>query len=192
MKPGATTRPPASISRAPRSRTSPTACTRPSAMATSARRPGAPVPSTTSPPRMTRSIIGCARPGSVLAEPERFEIPTVRLEGVAVLLMPRRVLGTGEQEPLAVAVGIPAVVVEQAEGDLLVVRVVAVLDGGERERAHQPAAVVAAVEIGARPRHALRRLHRHLGGVELGEDLLRRHGRGALRRTRVRLAVAGG
>src|SRR5262245_51455793 len=55
MKPGATTRSVASIVRSARADTSPTATMRPSFTATSARSPGAPVPSTTVPPRMTRS-----------------------------------------------------------------------------------------------------------------------------------------
>src|SRR4029450_9852640 len=55
MKPGATTRPSASISRWPRPLTEPTSASRPSCTATSPRRPGAPVPSTTSPPPIPRS-----------------------------------------------------------------------------------------------------------------------------------------
>ena len=56
MKPGATTCPPASSTRSP-SRFGPIAATFPSVMATSARVPGAPVPSTTVPPLMTRSAL---------------------------------------------------------------------------------------------------------------------------------------
>ena len=53
-KPGVTTRPSASMTSAPVvSRLGPTAVITPSAMATSAERPGAPVPSTTVPPRTT-------------------------------------------------------------------------------------------------------------------------------------------
>ena len=56
MKPGATTRPLASIMRAPAAVMSPPmAAMRPSLNATSARRPGAPVPSMTSPPWMRMS-----------------------------------------------------------------------------------------------------------------------------------------
>src|SRR5689334_2268629 len=55
MKPGATMRSVASIVRAARAETSPTATMRPSAIATSALVAGAPVPSATVPPRMTRS-----------------------------------------------------------------------------------------------------------------------------------------
>src|SRR5207253_6561608 len=54
MKPGATSWPAASSSRLPR-RPGPTSAMRPSLMATSASNEGAPVPSTTRPPRMTRS-----------------------------------------------------------------------------------------------------------------------------------------
>src|SRR5690242_14979359 len=55
MKPGATTRPEASIVLRAASFTSPTAAILEPEMATSARRPGAPVPSTTRPLRITRS-----------------------------------------------------------------------------------------------------------------------------------------
>src|ERR1700687_199602 len=57
MKPGVTTRPSPSISRAPRPTTVPTSASRPSCTATSPRRPGALVPSTISPPRITRSWV---------------------------------------------------------------------------------------------------------------------------------------
>src|SRR4029079_17039948 len=58
MKPGATTQPVASSSRAP-CRSGPIAPIAPSEIATSAARPGAPEPSWTVPPRITRSFIGC-------------------------------------------------------------------------------------------------------------------------------------
>src|SRR5215470_846901 len=57
MKPGATTRPSASISRLPRSTPPPTAVMRPAVTATSPRTDGAPVPSTMRAFRMTRSAI---------------------------------------------------------------------------------------------------------------------------------------
>src|SRR5919201_2274848 len=62
MKPGATTCPPASRVRLP-SRLSPTALMRSPVTATSARRPGAPLPSSTVPPRMTRSAVMGFLPG---------------------------------------------------------------------------------------------------------------------------------
>src|SRR5258708_7421487 len=55
MKPGATTRPRASISALPRPGTTPTAAMRSPRMATSPATAGAPVPSTMEPPRSTRS-----------------------------------------------------------------------------------------------------------------------------------------
>src|SRR5262245_16417752 len=61
MKPGAMTRPAASISRMPRLVTDPTSARRPPCTATSPRRPGVPVPSTTSPPRITRPYRGAMR-----------------------------------------------------------------------------------------------------------------------------------
>src|SRR5437879_1874087 len=54
MNPGATAQPDASSSRLPR-RVGPISAITPSAMVTSAARPGPPVPSKTVPPRMTRS-----------------------------------------------------------------------------------------------------------------------------------------
>ena len=56
-KPGVTSSPSASISRWPVPVTSPTSTIRPSSTATSARRGGRPVPSTTVPPRITSSAI---------------------------------------------------------------------------------------------------------------------------------------
>src|SRR5512147_1067559 len=58
MKPGAMTRPSASISRVPRPATVPTSASRSPCTATSPRRAGAPVPSTISPPRITKSWVG--------------------------------------------------------------------------------------------------------------------------------------
>src|SRR5207244_3694457 len=57
MKPGQMQSPDASTSRPPRPPTAPTALIRPAATATSATRRGAPLPSITVPPRITRSII---------------------------------------------------------------------------------------------------------------------------------------
>src|SRR5262245_33499528 len=56
MKPGVTAQPDASSSRRPRS-FGPISRITPSAIATSAARPGAPLPSKTVPPRMTRSAV---------------------------------------------------------------------------------------------------------------------------------------
>src|SRR5262249_4651769 len=56
-KPGVTSRPSASSSRRPRVSTRPTSTITPSSIATSPARAGAPVPSTTVPPRITRSCI---------------------------------------------------------------------------------------------------------------------------------------
>src|SRR3954454_16038389 len=60
-KPGATTAPSASISRAPRPPTRPTSVIRPPVIAMSAVRRGPPVPSTTVPPRITTSCSGMGR-----------------------------------------------------------------------------------------------------------------------------------
>src|SRR5438309_975268 len=56
MNPGVTAQPSASSARSPR-RLGPISVTTPPAMATSQTRPGAPVPSITVPPRMTRSAV---------------------------------------------------------------------------------------------------------------------------------------
>src|SRR5690606_8006715 len=61
--PGRTSAPSASISRAPRPSTAPTATTRSPSMATSAVRAGAPVPSRTVPPLMTSSWAGTSGGG---------------------------------------------------------------------------------------------------------------------------------
>src|SRR5262245_33034014 len=61
-KPGVTTAPSAAISRRPRAPIAPTSLMRPSEIATSATRAGAPVPSTTVPPRITRSCMASAAP----------------------------------------------------------------------------------------------------------------------------------
>lgn len=83
MKPGDTTRPAASISRAPRSLIRPTDAMRPPAIATSAYRQGLPVPSTTLPLRMTRSNgvgVGCTAAGSTCARqmPATSAAPTIQ------------------------------------------------------------------------------------------------------------------
>src|SRR5262245_63468123 len=70
---------------------------------------------------------------SVLVEPQRLEIPPVRLQRVAVLLVSGGVLGAGEQEQLAITVRVAPIVLQQAKGDLLVVGIVAVLEGIERQ-----------------------------------------------------------
>src|SRR5688572_9966516 len=100
------------------------------------------------------------------ADSERLAQTAVRLQRVAVLLVTGGVMRARQQERLAVALGITLVVVQQAERDLLVVRVVAVLERVERELTHECIAVVATREVRARPRHALIRLHRDLGGVD--------------------------
>src|SRR3954451_12367717 len=58
-KPGVTSAPSASMVRRAAPSTAPTSVTRPSVIATSAVRAGAPVPSTTVPPRITRSCTSC-------------------------------------------------------------------------------------------------------------------------------------
>src|SRR5690606_11186776 len=73
--PGVTTRPSASISRRPRSGTSPTAVMRSPSTATSATRPGAPEPSTTKPLRMTRSCTASPRRSADTSAPANHPRP---------------------------------------------------------------------------------------------------------------------
>ena len=61
MNPGVTSMPAASIVSRAASGASPTATMTPSLIATSARRAAAPVPSTTLPPRITKSYIGLSQ-----------------------------------------------------------------------------------------------------------------------------------
>src|SRR5262245_37565578 len=75
MKPGATTSPAASITRPARSRPkSPTAVTVSPVIPTSARTPGAPVPSTTNPPAIFKSIMATR----MISDPPMNRPPTTR------------------------------------------------------------------------------------------------------------------
>src|SRR5512144_139128 len=93
MKPGAITRPSASISRVPRPVTVPTWASRPPCTATSPRRAGAPVPSTISPPRITRSWVGAevvmglystATAWSLTTPPPGATLPSTMMKRVTV------------------------------------------------------------------------------------------------------------
>src|ERR687892_141773 len=66
---------------------------------------------------------------SVLAHVEGFGEAAIALEWIAVLAMPGGVLGAGQQQPVAVGGPAVAVVFEEAEPQLLVVRVVTELGG---------------------------------------------------------------
>src|SRR5256885_13926085 len=63
------------------------------------------------------------------------------LEEIAVLPVPGSVLDAGEQQPVAVEAAVLGVALEQALGDLLIVRIVAEAAGGERQLLHQGLAV---------------------------------------------------
>src|SRR5947208_6433405 len=79
--PGATTRPAASIVSRASSVTSPTATMRPARIPTSARRPGAPVPSTTVPPLITQSSINRSYEPASLCRAWRRVLTPVRRGG---------------------------------------------------------------------------------------------------------------
>src|ERR1043166_6457410 len=76
-------------------------------------------------------------------EPEGVRVAPPRVEGAAVLAVTRGVLGRGEQQAVTVRRGAVAVVVEQADPQLLVVRVVARLGRADREGLHQRGAAKA-------------------------------------------------
>src|SRR5262245_17825662 len=76
--PGATTKPSASMVSRASSVTSPTATMRPSRMPTSARRPGAPVPSTTVPALITQSSIPQSYEPAWISGPRGLKVTPVR------------------------------------------------------------------------------------------------------------------
>src|SRR3984893_777283 len=92
-----------------------------------------------------------ARRRSGAGEPEGVRVAPPRVEVAAVLAVPRGVLGRGEQQAVAVGRGGVAVVVEQADPQLLVVRVVARLGRADREGLHQRGAVRAGAQVGRGP-----------------------------------------
>ena len=79
MKPGATAQPDASSSRSPR-RFGPISRITPSAIATSAARPGAPLPSKTVPPRMTMSAGMWALPLAIDHELEEVPVGVAHVD----------------------------------------------------------------------------------------------------------------
>src|SRR5262245_24646212 len=110
-------------------------------------------------PSTTRAAKNCTRaaargPGARLP-PEGLGEPPPGLERVAELLVTGGVVSAGQEQGVAVDRARVSVVLEQAEPDLLVVRVVALLHRGQSQRLHERSAVVAAVEVGARPRDTL-------------------------------------
>src|SRR6266550_1975322 len=94
--PGATTRPAASIVSRASSVTAPTATIRPARTPTSARRPGAPVPSTTVPPLITQSSINRSYEPASLCRAWRRVLTPVRRGGGLF----GGALGVGEREAL--------------------------------------------------------------------------------------------
>src|SRR6266566_2785075 len=88
-------------------------------------------------------------------EPEGLRVAAPRIKVAAVLAMPGGVLGRGEEQAVALLRGGVAVVVEQADAQLLVVRVIARLGRAHREGLEQRRAVRAVAEVGGDPVHGL-------------------------------------
>src|SRR3954471_23487806 len=95
--PGVTSRPSASISRAPRPSTRPTSVTTPAATATSAVRAGSPVPSTTVPPRITSSCSAMSAPSGAHGRQHLFDEQGARGARVIAIGPEAR---TGDHEPV--------------------------------------------------------------------------------------------
>src|SRR3954470_15428622 len=96
------------------------------------------------------------------------------IERVAVFAVHRRVVGAGEQQPVAVPTLVLAVILEQDLADLLVVRVVAHAAGEQCKALHQRLPVGARIEIGLGPGGAVGPVQRDDRGVDAVEDLLGR------------------
>ena len=84
---------------------------------------------------------------SGLREGEGLGEATVALEMVAVLAVAGRVLGAGQQQAVAVGGLAAAVVLQQAEPELLIVRVIADDDGAVGQRPQQRCPVEAGLEV---------------------------------------------
>src|SRR6266702_3959480 len=83
-----------------------------------------------------------------------------RLEEIAVFAVTRGVLRASEEQPLAAGCAVLAIVLEQAKGDLLVVRIVADAGGDEREAPNESRAIDAGCQIGLRQGHTLSAVER--------------------------------
>src|SRR6266850_1318195 len=104
--------------------------------------------------------IGCgprsaSEPASAAVEPEGLLEAPVALQRVAVLAMPGGVLGARQQQALAVVGLRVQVVLQQAEPQLLVVRVVPQLGGAVGERLDERGAIEAGLQIEGREIHRL-------------------------------------
>src|SRR5882762_8810315 len=130
--------------------------------------------------------------GDKKLEPERLGEAAIRLEVIAVLAMPGRVLGARQQQ--AVPVGGPRlqIVLEQAEPQLLVVRIVADLAGRRGQRLDQGRAVGARLQIGRREPDRLLRAQGEQRLLEAREELAGAELLRARRRRDGARAVVGG
>src|SRR6267142_6799197 len=120
--------------------------------------------------------IGCgprsaSEPASAAVEPAGLFEPPVALQRVAVLAMPGGVLGGGQQQAIAVAGLGVEVVLQQAEPELLVVRVVAELGGAVGQRLDERGAVEAGFEIEGGEVHRLVGAQREQRALQPLEEL---------------------
>src|SRR3569623_1376895 len=77
---------------------------------------------------------------------ERLAEAAAAVQRIAVLAMARRVMRRRHQQAVTVGIAVAAVILEQAERDLLVVRIVAEPRAGHRQRLHQELGIVAGLE----------------------------------------------
>src|SRR5262245_13845006 len=85
-----------------------------------------------------------------IVEPEGLGKAAVGLQRVAVLSVPRGVLGAGQEQSLPIAGGAVTVVLQEAETQLLVVRIIAELAGGGGQQLDERGPVEAGLQIGRR------------------------------------------
>src|SRR5262245_3194249 len=140
-------------------------------------------------PRVLNVIIRVASSGA--GEAEGVGVAPPGVEVAAILPMAGGVLGRGEQQAVAIARGGVAVVVEQADAQLLVVRVVARLHRAHREGLHQRAAVGAGAQVRGRPVHGLEGAEAVERAVQTPQQLGRGERVGALGRLDLHRVVAG-
>src|SRR5437867_8889011 len=115
-------------------------------------------------------------------DPHRLSEASVALEVVAVFTVTGGMFGLRQQQSVAVMRTRLRVVLEQRQPELLVVRIVADLDSGGRERLDQRRSIVSGGEVGRGERDGLVGLEREQRRFQLGEELSRRPPRGAGRR----------
>ena len=116
------------------------------------------------------------------AHSHRLTVAPRGLQRIAVLAVHRRVIRRRQQQLVALRMTVGGEIHQHALGDLLVVRIVAHLGRSQCDALHQRCAVADIVEIGLRPRQALRPVQRAHRAVHLLEQLSRCQAVGATRR----------